>query len=211
MNVNIVLIVQLCTALTISGQYVQNRYPNNGNNNNHGSSSQQRPKYQESNQIYQQHADYSHENDTSVAVHNSDHPQYSDKSDNKEIVIVLLMSNQKELPIFFEIVKPTVELAVEKISAKYPHLKFRVKSRKDDNSCESNVLGAIAAEEYYVNKVSAFIGPICGRALDDVARLATYWQIPIITAGGMGAEFSNKNVYKSLTRVAFSLGMFGLH
>ncbi len=38
-----------------------------------------------------------------------------------------------------------------------------------------------ASEMYYNDKVIAFVGPGCTYALDPVARLAGYWNIPIIT------------------------------
>lgn len=69
-----------------------------------------------------------------------------------------------------------------------------------------NYAAALAAEEYYLRKVSVFIGPACGVALDACARMASYWNVPIMTAGGVGHEFSRKNIYTTLTRLAFSLG-----
>ena len=57
------------------------------------------------------------------------------------------MSEQKELPIWFEYLKPTVEIAAEDINQKYPDFQIRVKSIRDSRSCEENVLGAMAAEE----------------------------------------------------------------
>lgn len=39
----------------------------------------------------------------------------------------------------------------------------------------------IAAALYYKDKVDAFLGPGCTDALDPVARMAAYWNLPIIT------------------------------
>ena len=128
-------------------------------------------------------------------------------SELNDVHIVLLMAQQAELPIYFEVVKPALDLAIEKVQRLYPHLRFYLIARKDDRPCISNVAGAIAAEEYYLRKVSAFIGPSCSLALDPVARMASYWNVPVFTAGGIGVEFSKKNTYTSLTRMAFSLGM----
>jgi atrial natriuretic peptide receptor A len=74
-------------------------------------------------------------------------------------------------------------------------------------TCEKNYAGALAAEEFYLRKVDVLIGPACSVALDTVARMASSWNIPIFTAGGIGAEFSNKALYSSLTRLSFSLGL----
>jgi len=130
----------------------------------------------------------------------------SAKVNKSEVVLVLLMSTQSELPIYFELLKPTIELAVEYVNSKYTEFTLKVKSRKDSNVCESNVIGGMVAEEYYTNQLNGLLGPICSKALEGAARLASYWGIPLITAGGIGIEFSNKKVYQSLTRIAFSLG-----
>ena len=128
-------------------------------------------------------------------------------SDVNDVHIVMIMAQQAELPVSFEVVKPALQLAIEKVQNFYPHIRFRLVARKDDKPCVSNVAGAIAAEEFYLRKVSAFIGPSCSLALDPVARMASYWNVPIFTAGGIGIEFSRKNIYTSLTRMTFSLGM----
>lgn len=35
--------------------------------------------------------------------------------------------------------------------------------------------------------------------------MAAYWRVPVFTAGGIGVEFNDKNIYSTLTRLAFSL------
>ena len=122
------------------------------------------------------------------------------------IDLVLLISNQNELPISYEILKPTLEMAIQDAAKKYPHLQFYLNPVYDDNICQSNVLGALAAEKYYTGHVSAFIGPICSLALDPVSRMASYWNVPVFTAGGISYEFSYKKIFTTLTRISFSLG-----
>ena len=53
-------------------------------------------------------------------------------------------------------------------------------------------MGALGAQEYFISRVNVFIGPICAAALDQVARMASYWNVPVFTAGGIGVEFSAK-------------------
>ena len=38
-----------------------------------------------------------------------------------------------------------------------------------------------------------------------MARMAGYWDVPIFTAGGFDASFSEKTIYSTLTRLSFSL------
>lgn len=148
-------------------------------------------------------------------------------SDMDTINFVLVISDQNELPVYYEMIKPTLEIALKDVARKYPHLKFNLVPIKDHNKCADNVLGALAAEKYYTSKVrknkkkilltdflklqvNVFIGPICTYALDAVARMASYWNVPVFTAGGIGVEFSNKRTFTTLTRMSFSLGrIFG--
>ncbi|KAK2147699.1 hypothetical protein LSH36_540g01016 [Paralvinella palmiformis] len=54
-----------------------------------------------------------------------------------------------------------------------------------------------------MNDVVAFIGPGCTEALDPVARLASYWNKPIITGMGDSGRFMLKTNYLTLTRFAY--------
>ena len=55
----------------------------------------------------------------------------------------------------------------------------------------------VAADLVFVDDVAAFIGPGCTYALDPVARLAGYWNIPIVT--GIILEHPHSNRYYSGT------------
>jgi atrial natriuretic peptide receptor A len=90
---------------------------------------------------------------------------------------------------------------------RYLHLHFNLVARKDHNPCLNSYAGSLATEEFYLRQVSVFIAPTCSFALDPVARMASFWNVPILTGGGIGVEFSRKNYYTSLTTMVFSLGM----
>lgn len=125
-----------------------------------------------------------------------------------EAHLVGLFTASSELPVFHEVIKPALDLAVEEAERRYPLIKFKISLRRGSNDCQRNYAGAYAAEEFYVRKVDAFIGPACSLALDAVGRMASYWNVPIFTAGGIGVEFSNKALFSTLTRLSFSLGEF---
>lgn len=55
-----------------------------------------------------------------------------------------------------------------------------------------------------------FSGPfLSGLALDPVARMASHWKIPVISSGGPHVQFSNKEIFSTLTRLSFSLTNLG--
>lgn len=53
-------------------------------------------------------------------------------------------------------------------------------------SCSGAKAPGLAADMHFRDDVIAFIGPACAFALEPVARLAAYWNTPIIT--GMGDQ-----------------------
>lgn len=55
-------------------------------------------------------------------------------------------------------------------------------------SCSGSAAPGLAADMHFRANVIAFIGPACAFALEPVAKLAAYWNTPIIT--GMGDQVS---------------------
>lgn len=53
-------------------------------------------------------------------------------------------------------------------------------------SCSGAMAPGLAADMHFRDSVIAFIGPACAFALEPVARLAAFWNSPIIT--GMGDQ-----------------------
>lgn len=49
------------------------------------------------------------------------------------------------------------------------------------------------------------MGPACSASLNSVGRMASHWNLPILTAGGIEDIFANKKVFSTLTRLSFSL------
>ena len=123
-----------------------------------------------------------------------------------EAHVVGLFAATSELPIYHNLIKPTLDMAAEEAERRFPQIKMKVSVRLGQRTCERNLAGALAAEEFYLRKVDAVIGPVCSSALDSVARLASAWNVPVFTAGGIGSEFAAKHLYSTLTRLSFSLG-----
>ncbi|CAN7939316.1 unnamed protein product, partial [Ixodes hexagonus] len=72
-------------------------------------------------------------------------------------------------------------------------------------TCLEHRAGALAAEVYYQQGATAFVGPGCSAALDHVGRMAAFWNVAAYTAGGMDDSFVRKGIYATLTRLSFSL------
>lgn len=61
---------------------------------------------------------------------------------------------------------------------------------------------AVAADIFYQRDVKVFIGPYCNSELDAVAKMAAYWNVPVIGYMASNNAFADKNVYKTLARVS---------
>ena len=66
-------------------------------------------------------------------------------------------------------------------------------------TCSGARAPGLAADMHFRDNVIAFVGPACAFALEPVARLAAYWNSPIIT--GMGDQVSRTYFRAANTRV----------
>lgn len=122
-------------------------------------------------------------------------------------IISSIFVRQSNLTVYYEIVKPAIEMATEQCNRRFEgYLHVQSNILNDSRHCFYTVAASLAAEQYYMYGTHAFIGPACIFALDNVARMASYWNIPIFTAGGSSVEFNDKTLFTTLSRLSFSLG-----
>ncbi|KAJ6216007.1 hypothetical protein RDWZM_010507 [Blomia tropicalis] len=158
---------------------------------------------------------------TDESIENGDEPtnEWNDRSINLirynqtnpfEVRFVAIFILDAELPYTLDLAKPSIDIAIEKARNQFPLIRWEeVIIRNGSNKCTANLAGVFAAEEFYRRRVSLFIGPSCGLALDPVARMAAHWHIPVISSGGPHVQFQNKEIFTTLTRLSFSLNNLG--
>ncbi|KAI6239704.1 Guanylate cyclase [Aphelenchoides fujianensis] len=61
---------------------------------------------------------------------------------------------------------------------------------------------AVAASMYHVEKVRAFIGPYCNTELEAVAKMASFWNIPVISYMPTTTALNDRTIYKTLARIS---------
>ncbi|KMY95374.1 uncharacterized protein Dsimw501_GD25238, isoform B [Drosophila simulans] len=100
----------------------------------------------------------------------------------------VLMASHLDSPFDLERCGPAVDLALDEINKVFlkPHNITLLKKKGSYPSCSGARAPGLAADMYFQDDVIAFIGPACAFALEPVARLAAYWNKPIIT--GMGDQ-----------------------
>nr|XP_016928296.1 receptor-type guanylate cyclase gcy-28 isoform X1 [Drosophila suzukii] len=100
----------------------------------------------------------------------------------------VLMASHLDSPFDLERCGPAVDLALDEINKVFlkPHNITLLKKKGSYPSCSGARAPGLAADMHFQDDVIAFIGPACAFALEPVARLAAYWNTPIIT--GMGDQ-----------------------
>ncbi|XP_011872012.1 PREDICTED: atrial natriuretic peptide receptor 1 isoform X2 [Vollenhovia emeryi] len=99
----------------------------------------------------------------------------------------VLMASHLDSPFDLERCGPAVDLALEEVNEflKVHNVLLR-KVQGSYPTCSGARAPGLAADMHFRDNVIAFIGPACAFALEPVARLAAYWNNPIIT--GMGDQ-----------------------
>lgn len=86
-------------------------------------------------------------------------------------------------------VLPAIERAVEHRSVRERLSCCTVVLKSADSNCDP-IAAPIMAYKFSKEKVHILLGPSCDYSLAPVARYAPYWNLPIISAGGMAHEFA---------------------
>lgn len=77
-----------------------------------------------------------------------------------DIVVASIISNGGNLPYDYRRAAPAADLAILEINSRYQgKLNFTYLYRDPGPDCSENDVGAIAADLYYRNNVTGFVGP----------------------------------------------------
>ncbi|ODM94989.1 Atrial natriuretic peptide receptor 1 [Orchesella cincta] len=100
---------------------------------------------------------------------------------------------------------PAVDMALDIVNQAYlrPHKIFLQKIQKSYSACDNSLTPGLAADMRFLSNVISFIGPACGFALEPVARLSAYWNIPVVTGLGDQGVFGDKTEFSTLTRLSY--------
>ncbi|KAK6184927.1 hypothetical protein SNE40_007276 [Patella caerulea] len=123
-----------------------------------------------------------------------------------QATICSIVVNNTFLPYDIRRSGPAIDMAIEHVQQLYNDtIEFRYLYRDGGSVCGSSVSGYSAAEVYYKDNVSVFIGPGCSLAVEAVAHMAAKWNIPIITPAGSAGILADKTQFPTLTRLSFGM------
>lgn len=106
-------------------------------------------------------------------------------------------------------IQPAIDIVLDKIYTTQLLTNTHLSIRHADSKCNSAAAPLAAFELFHREQAQVFIGPVCDYSLAPVARYSPYWNVPVITPGGMAHDFGeNKRIanaeYALLTRVGWT-------
>lgn len=117
-------------------------------------------------------------------------------------VLVILPKNNTYL---FSISRVTPAIAcAQQILKKEggPYSGFNFNIQYENSDCGNDALFALV-DRSCEKKPDLILGPVCVYAAAQVVRMASHWNIPVISAGALASGFNNKDKeYSHLTRIA---------
>ncbi|KAI0213822.1 Atrial natriuretic peptide receptor 3, partial [Lamellibrachia satsuma] len=122
-----------------------------------------------------------------------------------EIKIGVILINDVDMVYGYHRTAPAIDMAIERVNNQILNSSYRIvtEMRWYGPDCDGAIAPGLASDLFYKEKVVAFIGPGCTYALDPTARLASYWNVPILTGFGDSGRFRYKEHYHLLTRLAY--------
>lgn len=105
-----------------------------------------------------------------------------------------------------ERIAPAIQIALDTVRENGDLWNASFEVRYSDSECNSIKAPLAAFDFFRFDQAHVFLGPVCDYSLAPVARYSPYWDIPVISPGGMAHDFAvNKhNEYSMLTRVGWT-------
>ncbi|KAG8429621.1 hypothetical protein GDO86_019684, partial [Hymenochirus boettgeri] len=131
--------------------------------------------------------------------------------DEETVNLLVLLPKDNSHMFSMDRVKPAIEHALRSIKENetlLPGFHFNVIYNNSD--CGNQALFSLVDTAMQLQKPDVIVGPVCEYAAAPVARIASHWNIPMISAGALAIGFMQKsNEYSHLTRVSPSYSKMG--
>lgn len=122
---------------------------------------------------------------------------------DEDINVLVLLPENNSYVFSISRVKPAIEYAKQGIKnsgGQFSQLNFKTKYMNSE--CGNHALFGLI-DQQCDERPDLILGPVCEYAAAPVARVASYWNIPMVSAGALAVGFDNKKPeYTHLTRIA---------
>ncbi|XP_056401282.1 atrial natriuretic peptide receptor 3 isoform X2 [Hyla sarda] len=124
--------------------------------------------------------------------------------EEKKVNMLVILPKDDKYMFSINRVQPAIDYALRAVqnnASLLPGFTFNVTYR--DSDCGNQALFSLVDTAVKVHTPDVLLGPVCEYAAAPVARLASHWGIPMISAGALATGFMQKvDEYSHLTRVA---------
>uniref|UniRef100_F6YG00 Natriuretic peptide receptor 3 n=1 Tax=Xenopus tropicalis TaxID=8364 RepID=F6YG00_XENTR len=128
----------------------------------------------------------------------------SNPVDEDTVNMLVLLPKDNSYMFSMDRVRPAVDHALRSIQENQtllPGMHFNV--IYNDSDCGNQALFSLIDIAMQLQKPDVILGPVCEYAAAPVARLASHWNVPMLSAGALAIGFMQKsNEYSHLTRVS---------
>lgn len=122
---------------------------------------------------------------------------------NEDIEVLVMLPKNNSYMFSIARVAPAIEYAKQGLkigSGLYSGLNFNL--RYEDSDCGNDALFSLV-DRSCEKKPDLILGPVCEYAAAPVVRMASHWNIPVISTGALASGFSDKEKeYSHLTRIS---------
>ncbi|XP_075443839.1 atrial natriuretic peptide receptor 3 isoform X2 [Ascaphus truei] len=135
----------------------------------------------------------------------------SNPLDEEKVNIFVILPSDNSYMFSLARVKPAIEYALRSIKENetlLPGFIFNVSYKNSD--CGNQALFNLVDTVIQLQKPDVILGPVCEYAAAPVARLASHWNIPMMSAGALATGFMQKaDEFSHLTRVSPAYSKMG--
>lgn len=131
--------------------------------------------------------------------------------DDKKVTLLVILPKDDKYMFSINRVRPAIDYALRSVqnnASLLPGFTFNVTYR--DSDCGNQALFSLVDAAVKRQRPDAVLGPVCEYAAAPVARLASHWSLPMISAGALATGFMHKaDEFSYLTRVAPAYSKMG--
>ncbi|XP_028916247.1 atrial natriuretic peptide receptor 3 isoform X2 [Ornithorhynchus anatinus] len=144
-------------------------------------------------------------------------PEEGEEGRRRRIDVLVLLPQDDAYLFSLGRVRPAIEYALRSVQGNGTRRRllpagYRFEVAYEDSACGNGALFRLVDRVAAARgaKPDLLLGPVCEYAAAPVARLASHWDLPMLSAGALAAGFSRKDgEYSHLTRVAPSYAKMG--
>lgn len=121
---------------------------------------------------------------------------------NDNIDVMVLLPRNNSYLFSYQRVFPAIEYARKSLEKSELFAGFKFNVSYENSGCREDALYALV-DKQREERPDLVLGPVCEYAAAPVTRVASHWNIPVISAGALATGFRQKNSeFSHLTRIA---------